>query len=483
MKVLFVTSEVAPFSKTGGLAEVSQALPKALKHLGHEVSIVSPKYRSVKYSNCVIEKIDNIINVPISLKLKTGQLFRSEIDGIPVYLIARDELFDRDGIYGTEYGDYQDNAERFIFFCRAVLELCIALNLDVDVIHCNDWHTALVPVYLKTLYKDMPIFSKVASLYTIHNLGYQGIFWQYDMPLTGLPWELFAPSALEFYGNINFMKGGIVFADIINTVSRKYLAEIQTKADGCGLDGVLRERSQDLFFVFDGVDYDTWNPATDRWIAANYTQDSIENKALCKADLRKVFDLNYSDSPLIAMVSKLVDRKGLDLLTRAFDNIISLDLQLVVLGRGEDRYQTFLVDMAAKYKGKLGIYIGCDAALNHKVLAGSDMFLVPSKYEPCGLDQLYSLKYGTVPIVRAVGGLDDTISDYDTSSDMGTGFKFTDYTPEALIGAIERAINLFKDKHAWLKLMKRAMAQDFSWESSAHGYVELYKKAIAKRKN
>jgi len=458
-------------------------LPKALKGLGHEVIIVSPKYRSVKYSNLAIKKIDKIINVPISWKLNTGHLFRSEIDGIPVYLIARDELFDRDGIYGTEYGDYQDNAERFIFFSRAVLELCITLNLNVDVIHCNDWYTALIPVYLKTLYKDMPVFSKVASLYTIHNLGYQGIFWQYDMPLTSLPWELFAPSALEFYGKINFMKGGIVFADIVNTVSRKYLAEIQTEADGCGLDGVLRERSQDLFFVSNGVDYDTWNPATDHWIVANYTQDSIKNKALCKTDLRKVFDLNDSGSPLVVMVSKLVDRKGLDLVTRAFNDIISLDLQLVVLGKGEDRYQSFLVKMAAKYKGKLGIYIGHDVALNHKILAGADIFLMPSKYEPCGLDQLYSLKYGTIPIVRAVGGLDDTVSDYDTSSGMGTGFKFTDYTPEGLIGAIERAINLFKDKHAWLKLMKQAMAQDFSWGASVHKYVELYKKAIAKRKD
>ncbi|HIC90901.1 MAG TPA: glycogen synthase GlgA [Syntrophaceae bacterium] len=483
MKILFVSSEVAPFSKVGGLAEVSHGLPKALKRLGHEVIIVSPKYRSVEYSNLAIKKTNKTLGVPISWKMYAGQVFKSEIDGIPVYLIARDELFDRDGIYGTEYGDYQDNAERFTFFSRAVLELCITLNLDVDVIHCNDWHTALIPVYLKTLYKDMPILSKVASLYTIHNLGYQGIFWQYDMPLTGLPWELFAPSALEFYGKINFMKGGIVFADIINTVSRKYLTEIQTEANGCGLDGVLRERSQDLFFVFNGVDYDIWNPATDQWIAANYAQDSIENKALCKADLRRVFDLNDSDSPLIVMVSKLIDRKGLDLVTRAFDNIISLDLQLVILGKGEDRYQTFLVDMATKYKGKLGIYIGYDAALNHKILAGSDIFLMPSKYEPCGLDQLYSLKYGTIPIVRAVGGLDDTVVDYDTSSGIGTGFKFTDYTPEALMGAIERAINLFKDKHAWLKLMKQAMTQDFSWESSAHRYVELYKKAIAKRKN
>lgn len=460
---------------------MSQTLPRALKRLGHEVSIVSPKYRSAKYSHCAIEKIDKTINVPISWKVNTGQLFRSKIEGIPVYLIANDQLFDREGLYGTEYGDYQDNAERFIFFSRAVLEMCVTLDLDLDVIHCNDWQTALIPVYLKTIYGHIPILSKIATLYTIHNLGYQGIFWHYDMPLTGLPWELFVPAALEFFGKINFMKGGIIFSDIINTVSRNYLKEIQTEPDGYGLDGVLRDRAQDLFFVLNGVDYNTWDPATDPYIATNYTQDTIENKVLCKTDLRKVFGLKDSDDPILAMVSKLIDRKGLDLVTKAFKDVMSLDLQLVVCGRGEDRYHAFLDSQASIYRGRLGIKIGYNTTLWRKIIAGGDIFLMPSKYEPCGLDQLYSMKYGTIPIVRAVGGLDDTVSDYNNLSGEGTGFKFSDYTPEALINAITRALNLYRDRRSWLRFMRQAMAQDFSWETSVQRYVELYQKAVAKK--
>jgi starch synthase len=480
MKILFATPEVSPFSKTGGLAEVSHALPKALRKLGHEVAIVSPKYRQVKYSKMAIEETNVTLNVPISWRTDPGQVFRSEIDGVSVYLIGRDELFDRDEIYGTKYGDYQDNSERFIFFSRAVLELCIALDLDLDIIHCNDWPTALIPTYLRTIYKEVPILSKVATLYTVHNLGYQGIFWQYDMPLTGLPWELFVPSALEFHGNINFMKAGIVFAEILNTVSRTYLSEIQTEAHGCGLDGCLRERSNDLSYVLNGVDYDTWNPAKDPWIAAKYTEDTIENKRLCKADLRKTFDLSNMEGPLVALVSKLVDRKGLDLLTKVFNNLMSSDLQLIVLGKGEDKYQTFLLDKRAKYNGKLGVHIGYDTVLNHKILAGADISLMPSQYEPCGLDQLYSMKYGTIPIVRAVGGLDETVSDYDEVSGGGTGFKFSDYSPEALMGAIKRALRVYTGKESWSKLMREAMAQDFSWQSSAVKYARLYERALAK---
>jgi starch synthase len=484
MKILFATSEISPFSRAGGLADVSHDLPIALARMGHEVSIVTPRYRQVKNVKPPLKLLNTTLEVPISWMKKTAQVFQATLDDrVPVYFIDREDLYDREGLYGNAYGDYQDNAERFIFFSRAVMELCLALRLAPDIIHSNDWQTGLIPVYLKTLYAQVPSLRSTASLFTIHNLGHQGLFWHYDLHLTGLGWELFTPDGLEFYGKLNLAKGGIVFADVINTVSPTYRREILTSDYGFGLEGVLKARETDLYAVLNGVDYQVWDPSKDHWLAASFSISDLENKKICKSHLQGLFHLKQKgEIPIIAIISRFLDRKGLDLVTSIFPRLMDLGLEIILMGQGVDQYQRWALEMVDKYPEQLGLEMGYNESLAHQIQAGSDMLLMPSRYEPCGLDQLYALKYGAIPIVRAVGGLDDTVEDYNPQTDHGTGFKFKEYEEEKLLQTIQRGLTVYRDKSAWNRLIQRAMHQDFSWGKSASQYQTLYRTAMDKKR-
>lgn len=478
MKVLIASPEVYPFVKTGGLADVTGSLPKALRKLGVDARVILPKHKQIgdkfplRYSNLHI-------SVQISSKKVEAEIVESYYDGVTAYLIEKDEYFFRDYLYSTPDGDYLDNAERFTFFSKAIIEAMKVTDFVPDVLHLNDWETALSAMFLRVHHSEDPKLKKVATLLTIHNLGYQGIFWHYDMHLLNVGWEYFTPEYLEFYGKINFLKAGIVFSDIINTVSRKYSEEIQTPEFGFGLDGVLRKRSRDLFGVLNGIDYSEWDPEKDEKIPQKYGIETLEKKAVNKIYLQRELQLPESeDIPLLATISRLSDQKGFDLITSAIPQLVQLGIQYVILGTGERKYHDLLEDLKRRYPNSIGLKIGYDDRLAHLIEAGSDMFLLPSRYEPCGLNQLYSLKYGTIPIVRAVGGLDDTIIDYDDDPWSGTGFKFEEYSVSALVRAVERALEVYKDKKAWRALQKRGMLQDFSWDNSAREYLKLYQLAI-----
>jgi starch synthase len=358
-----------------------------------------------------------------------------------------------------------------------------ALELKPDIIHCNDWQTGLTPVYLKTLYRTFPSLAQTASVLTIHNIAFQGLFWHYDLLLTNLGWELFTPQALEFYGKLNFLKGGIVFADAVTTVSRKYMDEIQTPEFGAGLEGVLHDRRKDLYGILNGADYEEWSPSKDPFIKEKYGPSDWKGKKACKEDLQREFYLTLDpDIPLLGVISRLTDQKGFDLLAEIMEDLMSLGLQFVLLGTGEEEYNLLFQKIGQKYPQQAGIRIAFDNALAHKIEAGADMFLMPSRYEPCGLNQIYSLKYGTVPIVRATGGLDDTIQDFDPVGGEGNGFKFQDYSSSALLCAVKLALEAYRDKALWEKLMIRGMARDFSWEQSARAYVKVYEDILTKKR-
>jgi starch synthase len=479
MKILLASSEVFPFAKTGGLADVAGALPKALQKLGVEVRVVMPKYKSIDEKGFTVTYTGHRISCPVSQRLVEAEIAESTYNDVPVYLIDKDEYYYRDNLYSTPDGDFIDNAERFIFFSKAILETVKATGFVPDCIHCNDWQTALVPVFLKTLYKQDPLLSQIATLLTIHNLGYQGLFWHLDWHLLNMGWEYFTPNFLEFYGKINCLKGGIVFSDILNTVSRGYSEEIQTPEFGSGLDGILRTRREDLYGIVNGIDYDEWNPQGDPYIPAQYNIDSVEKKKICKAELQKAFGLPIDERrPVISSISRLADQKGFDLVSEGFDRLVSLGVQYTLLGTGERKYHELFTHLAEKYPDSFSVKIAYDNAVAHLIEAGSDMFLMPSLYEPCGLNQLYSLRYGTVPIVRAVGGLDDTIRDETENPGSNTGFKFRDYTVDAMVQAIERALSVYRDRAQWDSVVRRCMEQDFSWEKSANEYTVLYEKAI-----
>lgn len=482
IKILFASSEVNPFAKTGGLADVSSSLPAAFVSQGYEVVVVMPMYRSVMERAFKLKQVEKVLEIPFRGRLLKTKIFHSEIESnLLIYFIKKDEFYDRSMLYGTAEGDYFDNADRFIFFSRAVLNLGKLIEFQPDIIHCNEWQTALVPVYLKSSYKDDPFFRSTRTVFTIHNLAYQGIFPREYMTVSGLTPELFSLKGLEYYGQMNFMKGGILFSDIVTTVSAKYAEEIKTPEYGYGLDGVLRDKSDDLYGVLNGVDYTEWSPENDPHIAANYSAKSLSGKKACKEDLMDVVKLKGRiDTPLIGMTTRLAQQKGCDILAEAADELMKLDLFLVLLGQGDERYEKIIAELGKKYKGRFGVKIGFDNVLAHKIEAGSDMFLMPSRYEPCGLNQMYSLKYGTVPIVRATGGLDDTIEEFDPKTEKGNGFKFAEYSSEALIEEVKKALSVYKNKKLWARLVKKAMKEDFSWEKSALKYGELYKRALKK---
>ncbi|MDQ7779853.1 MAG: glycogen synthase GlgA [Planctomycetota bacterium] len=485
MRIVHVSPEIVPFAKTGGLADVVGALPAAIKTLQHDTCVFMPLYKQVKENTRDLAQVDVRLTIPIGNTVATGNLWRSVIPKTDVvaYFVQKDEYYHRDQLYGTPQGDFKDNSERFIFFAKAVLEAMKAMQLKADIVHCHDWQSAMIPVYLKTLYAVDPFFQQTKSVLTVHNMAYQGVFWHWDMKLTGLDWSLFNWKQLEFYGKLNFLKGGVVFADAVTTVSPRYAAEVQSAEFGCGLEGVLTERRDTLFGIINGIDYSVWNPEIDPLIPAKYSAKNLAGKAKCKEHLQKKSKLPVKDVPVLGMIGRLADQKGMDLVAGCLDELMTQDVQMVILGAGEEKYHKLLHEVAEKFAGKLSVTIGFDNQLAHEIEAGADMFLMPSRYEPCGLNQLYSLKYGTIPVVRETGGLADTVTDARPEalkSRTATGFVFQELSPEGLMTALTTALAAYGNQKVWKQLMKTGMAQDWSWKSSAEKYVTLYKRVVAK---
>jgi starch synthase len=475
VKILFVSSEGLPYSKTGGLADVVEALPRALQASGHEVSVLLPRYHGNKITSTLVSSV--------STQLGDKMRFPAIGEGTPVmgvryFFVDDPAFFDRAHLYGDKTSDYPDNAERFAEFSRVAIEFTKRVWLP-DVIHCHDWQSALVPLLLRTQHASDPVVRSLPVVLTIHNLGYQGLFPQTAMKNIGLPDTLFTMDALEFYGKVNFLKGGLIFADYLTTVSRRYAKEIQTPEYGWGLEGVIRNRADRLVGILNGVDYGVWSPEADTLIAQKYSINSLEGKKACKRDLLAAFRLppENLDIPLIGIVSRFADQKGFDLIAQVAEELMDENLAIVALGTGQPEYEKLFKGLAEKYSARVGVKIGYDNTLAHKIEAGADMFLMPSRYEPCGLNQIYSLRYGTVPVVRATGGLDDTIQSFGSKTNQGTGFKFEEYDGAALLGCVRAALKAYRDPKVWHSIQANGMAKDFSWKASAAAYVTLYEAA------
>jgi len=481
MKIAFCSSEVEPFAKTGGLADVSGHLPIALSALGHKVKVFLPYYKEIKQKGFNIKLILHGLEVRLGHSSYDFSLYSSVVEEVVFYFIERNDLFDRDYIYGTPNGDYGDNAKRFAFFSKAVLRAIEALNFECDVIHCNDWQTALVPFYLRFDSINKPYFENMVSLFTIHNLAYQGVFPREVLPEIGVDDKFFTHESLEFYGKVCFIKAGLLYANMLSTVSKAYAKEILTGEYGWGLDNLLKYKKDSIHAVMNGVDYSVWSPQKDKYIKENFDRDSLGKKAICKQELIDYVGLDISlDTPLLGIVSRLVEQKGIDIITNSIDELVHLGCAFVVLGMGEERFVNALKQFEHKYPGRVSINIKYDNALSHKIEAGSDMYLMPSRYEPCGLNQMYSLKYGTIPIVRATGGLDDTIIDYTIDRSKGNGFKFQNADSKDFMKAIKNVLTIYKNKKEWENLLKRVMELDFSWKHSAEEYIKLYDLIINK---
>lgn len=480
MNVVFVASEAVPFAKTGGLGDVAGALPRALAKLGHTVAVFLPCFRRAWAAGVGITPTEISLPIPMGARSVEAKLYESRLprSDVRVFLIDQPRYFDREGLYGSEGRDYEDNGERFIFFNRAVVEAIQALHLDPTVIHCNDWQTGLIPVYLKTIYQRTAL-SATGTLFTVHNLAYLGLFPHWDMALTGLDWHLYNWRELEFHGKLCFMKAGLVFADLLSTVSPTYAREVQTQRLGSGLDGLLRHRRADLHGIVNGIDVETWMPRNEPMLAAPFDATNvIEGKAQCKAWLQQKAGLPArADVPLFAQIGRLDPQKGWDLFAEIAEWLLERDVQLIVLGDGQPKYHTLLADLERRHQKKVWAYLGFAADLAHQIEAGADIFLMPSLFEPCGLNQLYSLAHGTVPIVRATGGLADTVVDVtpqNLADGTATGFVFHEPTAGALWESIERALVLWHDRAAWRRIQRTGMTADWSWERSAREYVELY---------
>jgi starch synthase len=493
MRIVVASSEAVPFSKTGGLADVATALADALAALGHSVWLVTPYYPQIHANNgsangVVIEPTDIQFEVPMGNRHVRGGVRRARLPGSAVTFLLVDQFvyFDRPGLYQANGADFRDNCERFAFFSRAVLAIAEEIRLRPDVIHCNDWQTGLIPALLSIEGRAPDTFETTASVFTIHNMAFRGMFWHWDMLLTGLDWKYFNWKQMEFYNQLSLLKTGLTFADALTTVSPTYAREIQTPEYGYGLDGVLRSRRDDFVGILNGVDTKIWNPQTDPALPAHYSVVDIEDgKRACKRKLQEEFGLPVrGEIPLLAIVSRLTDQKGLDLVMQGSETLLNRDLQLCVLGSGEAKYQDWLLDLSKRVPDKVAVRIGFDEALAHRIEAGADIFLMPSQFEPCGLNQMYSLIYGTVPLVRAVGGLADSVVDAtpdNLAHGTATGFSFSGYSAADLVATIERALTLFADRPEWLRLARSGMNQDWSWRRSALQYFRVYEKAVAKR--
>jgi len=494
MKVLVVVSEVEPFAKTGGLADVAGALPKALARLGHDVRIVMPRYRQVDPARFGLRPTKGTVRVDLGGRLIRASVWEARLPAraapsaaggpqseVTAYFVEQPALFDRDGLYQEEGTDYPDNLERFSVFCQTALRMLPQLHWQPDIIHAHDWQAALACAHLAfgPLSRES-FFSSAGTVFTVHNMSYQGLFPRAQWPATGLPEAAFGVHGLEFYGQVNCLKGGLASAGRLTTVSPTYATEIQTPAFGCGLDGVLRTRREDLVGILNGIDPEEWNPQTDPSLSARYTADRLAGKALCKLALQRACGLPERHDLLIGMIQRLVEQKGLDLLMQAMQRLMALPLQLVILGTGDAAYAAQLSRAAKQRPERLHVRLAFDAELAHQIEAGADAFLMPSQFEPCGLNQMYSMRYGTVPIVRRIGGLADTVTDVTTSraKRSATGFVFEDYTPEALLEAVTRALAAFHDHGLWIELMQTGMRQDFSWDRSAREYVKVYERLL-----
>jgi starch synthase len=477
-RILMVAPEATPFAKTGGLADVIGALPAALHAGGQQVAVVLPWYRGLRLAGSPKEAYRDL-RIFLGPHEYRVNIFETVEQGVAFYLVACPPLFDRPGLYGERSVDYPDNHLRFGLFCRVALDVMRHLFLP-DILHCHDWQSALAPVYLRYAFGGDPTFHGIRVLFTIHNLGYQGLFPPQALNDLGIGQDVFRPDVLEFFGRVNLLMGGLHFSDAINTVSPGYAAEIQTPEFGFGLDAFLRARADRLTGIVNGVDYKEWSPQADVNIARNYSSSDLRPKSVCKRAVLEQFGLPTGDltRPVIGMVSRMVNQKGFDLLAEVATELLAEDVTLTVLGSGEPAFEKLFRDLAAAYPQKVGVRIGYDDALAHRIEAGADMFLMPSYYEPCGLNQIYSLRYGTVPIVRAIGGLNDTIVDKPGET---TGFKFHDYTGEALLAAVRRALKVYADRPRWEEIMRRGMRQDFSWENSAGQYAALYRSLLTPR--
>jgi starch synthase len=484
LTIAMFSAEAVPYAKVGGLADVVGALPKALENLGARLTLVLPAYKAIHNDTHDIRPCESVPGLDIEMGAGRvhAEIFRTRIPGtsVDVLFIGCGHYFDRDGIYDDPAAKegYLDNMERFTFFMKAGIALLGRLGQPFDIIHCHDSQTALIPGLIRTVHGADPFFARTGTLFTIHNLAYQGLYPREALYWAGIDYRHFYhASPFEFWGQVNFMKAGIELSDKINTVSKTYAAEIQSGPEfGCGLEGVLKTRKADLYGIVNGIDYEAWDPETDPWIPAHFSSRDLSGKAACKDDLLKYLGLPRSGKriPLIGIVSRLADQKGFDLISEAIEEIAVLDLQMVVLGTGQQKYHELFHNIAARYPLKIGLKLGFDNALAHRIEAGCDMFLMPSKYEPCGLNQLYSLRYGTVPIVRATGGLADTVINFDARDGSGTGFSFVPYSAGEMMACIRRALSVYAEPERWKELIVRAMSQDWSWESSAQQYLDLY---------
>ena len=479
LHVAFVTPEMAPYMKTGGLADVSASLPKALARLGHKVTVFLPRYAAIPFPP---GEFRGSVHVPVDTVHRSAGFYRAGLGkNLEVVFVEHPPFFERPHPYGVGNDDYEDNRLRFAFFSRAAIEYFRSRGERPDVFHAHDWQTGLLPVYLKAFYWDDPTLHRSPTLLTIHNLAYQGNFELDTVSVLGLPWNLATRDALEYHGGVSYMKGGILFSEIVNTVSPQYAREIQTPALGYGFDGILRARSGDLFGILNGVDYEEWDPGIDPHIARTYSPEDLSGKAECKADLLQAFGLpSEPDLPLVGITSRLVHQKGFDIVVGAWHDLLQRPLRMVVLGTGEPEVQDGFRALAARAPERFGVRFAYDNVLAHKIVAGADMFLMPSRFEPCGLSQLYSLRYGTLPIVRATGGLVDTVEPYDPATGTGSGFRFAHADGTGLLWALDQALALHADPPAWRRAMLEGMGRDFSWERSARGYEDLLELARAK---
>ena len=482
LKILFVSAEVSPFAKTGGLADVAGSLPKALSFAGNDVRVVMPRYKSIKSAmNYVADfsiRMDNIKETCIVRNTEMEYKSGDSVKSLPVYFIDSYHYFDREGIYC-----HSDDGDRFIFFCKAVLEMLPKINFQPDLIHCNDWHTGPICMLLEEYYRKQSFYANISTVYTIHNLEYQGNFSPEVARLFNLGYDFFNPDKTEFYGQFSFMKAGIVYSDIVNTVSEMYAKEIQTPQYGEKMEGLLSKRAHDLFGIVNGISYEQFDPETDQWIVRNYNAASYKDKKENKQAIQKEMGLPLKDVPVIGLISRLSGQKGLNLIIEQIDNIMKHDAQFVLLGTGDEYYENEFKNIENRYPDKVAVYAGFNATLAQRIYAGADMFLMPSRFEPCGLGQIISLRYGTIPVVRATGGLADTVIDYDYDKVNGNGFSFKEFSSEEMLKTVERALKLYNEEpEAWDKLVVKALQMDYSWNVPAQKYMDLYYLAIGKRR-
>lgn len=482
MRILLASSEVHPYSKTGGLADMVGSLGKALAQAGHQVGLVTPLYQGIRERFPDLRAENLPLDFALGVERVRGDVWsRTPQPGLTVYFIDQPDFYDRSSLYSRYGVDYDDNAERFIFFSKAIAHLALHLSWKPEIVHLNDWQTGLAALFLRHQRRLPGWESAPPTCMTIHNLAYQGLFPVGQYALTNLPWDYFVPNGVEFFGQVNCLKAGIAYADLITTVSPRYSREIMTEAYGCGLDPLLRYRAQDVVGILNGVDYEEWNTDRNPFLVQPYRPDDLSGKAAAKAALQRECGLPVNpEVPLFGSITRLVDQKGVDIMLAALEETLAGDLQFVMVGTGAPGFQRAYQDLAARYSTRASVRIGFDQALSHRIEAGADFFLMPSRFEPCGLNQMYSLRYGTLPIVRATGGLDDTVADVREGPEKATGIKFTEYTSGALVKAIRKALALYAVPELYQYFQKNAMKADFSWDRTAGDYVEVYQRAQVK---